>query len=161
MSLYKRILVLIVCLVAIGLVWAQRKMRRIPLPSSKMLTLPAPGTPQLTNSFPAAIAVSPDQRYVALLNDGYGTQEALARQSISVIDLSNNQLTDFPDPRFGEDAHQSMFLGLVFSSDGKHLYASVGSITDPGQKAGNLGNGIAEVSSLFAPVGSVIEPTEA
>jgi len=155
MSLHKRIVVLIVCLVAIGLVWAQRKMRRIPLPSSKMLMLPAPGTPQRTNSFPTAIAVSPDQRYIALLNDGYGTQEALARQSISVVDLSNNRLTDFPDPRFGEDAHQSLFLGLVFSSDGKHLYASVGSITDPtGVKAGNLGNGIA----IYSVTGSKVSP---
>jgi len=117
--------------------------------------LPAPGTPQRTNSFPTAIAVSPDQRYIALLNDGYGTQEALARQSISVVDLSNNQLTDFPDPRFGEDAHQSLFLGLVFSSDGKHLYASVGSITDPtGVKAGNLGNGIA----IYSVTGSKVSP---
>ncbi len=47
-------------------------------------------------------------------------------------------------PRLGESAHQSYFLGLAFSSDGSHLYASIGSITDPtGAKPDNTGNGIA------------------
>ena len=82
-----------------------------------------------------------------MLNNGYGTQETLAMQSIAVLDLKTNQLADYPDKRFGEEVHQSYFLGLVFSSDGKHLYASVGSITDPtGQKAGDTGNGIAVYS---------------
>jgi DNA-binding beta-propeller fold protein YncE len=116
----------------------------IPLPSSKILTAPSPGRIGSTNSFPATIALSPDGRYAALLNDGYGTQETMAMQSIAVLDLKTNQLTDFPDKRFGEEVHQSYFLGLVFSSDGKHLYASVGSITDPtGEKPGDTGNGIA------------------
>ena len=116
----------------------------ISLPTSKTLTLPTPGRIGSTNSFPATIAISPDGRYAALLNDGYGTQETLATQSIAVLDLKTNQLSDYPDKRLGDDAHQSYFLGLVFGSDGKHLYASVGSITDPtGQKPGDLGNGIA------------------
>jgi DNA-binding beta-propeller fold protein YncE len=118
----------------------------IPLPTSKTLTVPSPGRIGATNSFPATITISPDGRYAALLNDGYGTQESMATQSIAVLDLKTNQLTDYPDKRFSEEArtHQSYFLGLVFSSDGKHLYASVGSITDPiGQKLGNTGNGIA------------------
>jgi DNA-binding beta-propeller fold protein YncE len=116
----------------------------IPLPSSKVLTAPSPGRITSTNSFPATIAISPDGRYAALLNDGYGTQENQATQSISVLDLKSNRLSDYPDKRFGEDVHQSYFLGLVFGSDGKHLYASVGSVTDPtGQKPGDTGNGIA------------------
>src|SRR5271166_3620874 len=116
----------------------------IPLPTSKTLTIPSPGRIASTNSFPATIALSPDGRYAAMLNDGYGTQETMAMQSIGVLDLKTNQLSDYPDKRFGEEVHQSYFLGLVFSSDGKHLYASVGSITDPtGKNAGDLGNGIA------------------
>ena len=119
----------------------------IPLPTSKRLTIPTPGRIGSTNSFPAIIVISPDGRYAALLNNGYGTQETMAMQSIAVIDLRTNQITEYPDKRFGEDVHQSYFLGLVFSSDGKHLYASVGSITDPtGQKPGNTGNGIAVYS---------------
>jgi len=109
-----------------------------------MLSLPSPGGIGDTNSFPATIAVSPDGRYAALLNDGYGTQETLAQQSIAVVDLKNNRIFDYPDARLSEESHQSYFLGLAFSSDGTHLYASVGSVTDPrGERAGDLGNGIA------------------
>src|SRR6266404_2961881 len=120
--------------------------RRINLPTSKTLTLPVPGYLARTNSFPATIALSPDGRYAALLNQGYGTQEAGARQSIGILDLSNNQLRDFPDDRLSDDysTRQSYFIGLAFSTDGKHLYASMGSITDPtGEKPKNTGNGIA------------------
>jgi DNA-binding beta-propeller fold protein YncE len=118
--------------------------RHIQLPTSKLLTSPSPGYIGRLNSFPATIATSPDGRYAALLNDGYGTQATQAHQSISILDLQTNQLADFPDDRLPESAHQSYFLGLAFSSDGTHLYASIGSITDPaGEKLGNTGNGIA------------------
>jgi len=119
----------------------------ISLPTSKRLTLPTPGRIGPTNGFSATIALSPDGHYAALLNDGYGTQETIATQSIAILDLKTNEIADYPDKRFGEYARQSYFLGLTFSSDGKHLYASVGSITDPtGQKPGDLGNGIAVYS---------------
>lgn len=119
----------------------------INLPSSKMLTVPAPGRIGNTNSFPVTMVVSPDGRYAALLNDGYGTQETMAHQSISVLDLKTNQIVEYPDARLSDQAHQSYFIGLAFSSDGKHLYASMGSLTDPtGAKAGNTGNGIAVYS---------------
>jgi DNA-binding beta-propeller fold protein YncE len=120
--------------------------RRINLPTSKTLTLPVPGYLARTNSFPATIALSPDGRYAALLNQGYGTQETGARQSIATLDLSNNRLHDFPDDRLSDDysTRQSYFIGFAFSSDGKHLYASMGSITDPtGEKPKSTGNGIA------------------
>jgi DNA-binding beta-propeller fold protein YncE len=125
---------------------AADRSRRLNLPTSKSLTLPVPGYLGRTNSFPATIALSPDGRYAALLNQGYGTQETGARQSIAVLDLSNNQLRDFPDDRLSDDysTRQSYFIGLAFSSDGKHLYASMGSITDPtGEKPRSIGNGIA------------------
>ena len=118
--------------------------RQVPLPSSKVLNAPSPGRIGAVNSFPATIALSPDGRYAALLNDGYGTQQAQAHQSIAILDLTTNQLSDFPDARLSDTAHQTYFLGLAFSSDGSHLYASMGSITDPtGAKPGNTGNGIA------------------
>ena len=91
--------------------------------------------------------ISPDGNYAALLNDGYGTQETLAHQSISVLNLKTNQIAEFPDARLSDESHQSYFIGLAFSSDGKRLYASVGSLSDPtGAKAGNTGNGIAVYS---------------
>ena len=121
--------------------------RDVPLPTSKLLHGPAPGRIANLNSFPATIAISPDRRYAAFLNDGYGTQAAQAHQSITILDLQSNTLSDFPDSRLGEEAHQSYFLGLAFSSDGRHLYASVGSITDPtGAKKDNTGNGVAVYS---------------
>ncbi len=125
---------------------AAQTSRRINLPTSKALTLPVPGYLARTNSFPATIALSPDGHYAALLNQGYGTQETGARQSIAILDLSNNQLHDFPDDRLTDDTstRQSYFIGLAFSSDGGHLYASMGSITDPtGEKPKSTGNGIA------------------
>src|SRR6266851_8899266 len=125
---------------------AAERSRQINLPTSKGLTLPVPGYLGRTNSFPATIALSPDGRYAALLNQGYGTQETGARQSIAILDLSNNQLHDFPDDRVSDDysTRQSYFIGLAFSTEGNLLYASMGSITDPtGEKPTSTGNGIA------------------
>jgi DNA-binding beta-propeller fold protein YncE len=122
----------------------QRAQRQISLPTSKVLTVPSPGVLGSLNGFAAALVVSPDGRYAAILNDGYGSQQNQAHQSIAILDLSSNQLADFPDDRLPEEAHQSYFVGLAFSSDGQHLYASMGSITDPtGEKPGDTGNGIA------------------
>jgi len=121
--------------------------RDISLPTSKVLSVPWQERVRTTNSFPVTIVTSPDGNYVALLNFGYGTQNARAHQSIAVLNLKTNQLTDFPDLRLGEEAHQSYFLGLAFSSDGRSLYASVGSVTDPsGLRPGDTGNGIAVYS---------------
>jgi DNA-binding beta-propeller fold protein YncE len=123
---------------------ASQEQERTRLPTSKTVIKPTPGTPQRTNGFPETIALSPDGRYAALLNNGFGTAESGIKQSIAVLDLHTNQVTDFPEERLGEDAHQSYFLGLAFSSDGSHLYASVGSISDPtGEHTGNTGNGVA------------------
>jgi len=98
------------------------------LPTSKMLTVPRP------DALPAPIVSGNDRtksRWTLrrMLNDGYGTQSRCAPIDF-VLDLKTNQIVDYPDPRLGDDAHQSYFLGLVFSSDGKHLFASVGSLTD-------------------------------
>ena len=120
------------------------KPHQISLPTSKQLNVPSPGRVGSLNSFPASAALSPEGRYAAFLNDGYGTQANRGFQSIAVLDLQTNQIAEFPDDRLPEDAHQSYFIGLGFSSDGNHLYASMGSITDPtGEKPGDTGNGIA------------------
>ena len=143
------LLLLILLLVTVSCIAAGQSSadkRTISLPSSKFIT-PAEGRLGDVNNFPATIAISPDHRYAATLNDGFGSQETNARQSISVIDLKTNQIADFPDERLPDDAKQTYFLGLAFSSDGKHLYASVASITDTtGKKDKNTGNGIAVYS---------------
>jgi DNA-binding beta-propeller fold protein YncE len=121
----------IACLFVLVLAFSQVSRKKISLPTSKTPTTPSPGRLGATNSFPATIALSPDGRYAALLNDGYGVQESQGYQSIAVLDLETNTLTDFPDKRLPQDARQSYFLGLAFGSDGKHLYASIGSIHRP------------------------------
>lgn len=142
-----RLGVVLVSVIFLGAQVPESTKRQVNLPSSKVLDTPALGHIASLNSFPATIAISPDGRFAAILNDGYGIQETRGYQSISVVNLSTSELSDFPDDRLGEDARQSYFLGLVFGSDGNHLYVSVGSITDPtGEKRGDTGNGIAVYS---------------
>jgi DNA-binding beta-propeller fold protein YncE len=127
----------------------------IPLPTSKVLTAAAPGRVGFINSFPANIAISPDGRYAAVLNDGFGTEKSQGQQSIAILDLKTGKLQDFPDSRLGRKAHQTFFLGIAFGSDGRQLYASIGSITDPtGNRPGDLGNGIA----VYAFANGTIQP---
>ena len=58
--------------------------------------------------------------------------------------FSTNQINRFADPRLGRGAHQSYFIGLAWSIDAHHLYAPIGSTSDPeGKKPGDTGNGIA------------------
>jgi YVTN family beta-propeller protein len=137
--------VVLVCLgVASATAQSSAQDKEIQLPSSKVLPLPALGGPQRTNSFPTALALGPEGKYLAILNNGYGTAESRFQQSIAILDLTSNQLRDFPDPRLALHAKQSYFLGLAWSSDGTRLYASMASLTDPeGKKSGDTGNGVA------------------
>jgi hypothetical protein len=111
---------------------SNRGAHKINLPTSKALTVPVPGFIGRTNSYPASIALSPDGRYAAMLNQGYGTEQSEVRQSIAILDLSNHQLRDFPDDRLRGDGKSTPAIGLAFSSEGKHLYASMASITENG-----------------------------
>lgn len=116
----------------------------IDLPTSKQLIEPVPGHPQRINSLPMSMAVSPDGRYVVTVNAGYGTYESLYEQSLAVLDTRTGQLKDFPDARTPEGAAQTLYSGLAFSRDGSHLYASMGSATDP------VGNGKEKTGSAIA-----------
>ena len=119
----------------------------IDLPSSKQLSLPLPGTPFKTNSLPMSMAVSPDGRYAATLNGGYGTAESGYDESVLVVDLQTGQPLDFPDVRTGLRAHQTLYQGLAWSADGRHLFASMASLTAPtGGKPDTTGNAIAVYS---------------
>jgi DNA-binding beta-propeller fold protein YncE len=103
----------------------------IDLPTSKQLMEPAPGDPQRLNNLPMSMAASPDSRYVVTVNAGYGTYESKYQQSLAVHDTQTGTLTDFPDDRTPIRAKQTLYSGLAFSSDGKHIYASIGSVEDP------------------------------
>jgi hypothetical protein len=113
------------------------------LPNGKLLA-DVPGNPRATNNLPTAISLSPDGRFAVLLHSGYGSYTSGEKQSLSVLNLETDELTDYPDDRLGSKARQTYFLGLAFGLDGKHLFASMASLTDPlGQQKSGTGNGIA------------------
>ena len=118
----------------------------VQLPNGKLLG-DVPGKPRLTNNLPTAMAMSPDGRYAVVLHSGFGAYSSGQKQSLSVLNLATDELKDFPDERLGSKARQTYFLGLAFSLDGKHIFASIASLTDPlGKKKGSTGNGIAVYS---------------
>jgi YVTN family beta-propeller protein len=85
--------------------------RRVLLPNGWQLT-PAGRTVQL-GDLPLNIAVSPDKKLAAVTNNGQSTQ------LIQLIDLKKRIVIDSVIIR-------KSWLGLVFSDDGKSLYASGG-----------------------------------
>src|ERR1700739_2302624 len=93
---------------------------------------------------PPPPAISPDGPFAVFLHSGYGSYSSDGKQSLTVLNLQTDALRDFQDDRLPQHAKQSYFLGLAFSLDGKHLYASIASLSDPlGKGKGNTGNGIA------------------
>jgi len=115
----------------------------IDLPTSKQIVRPVPGNPQRLNSLPISMAVSPDARYVVTVNAGYGTFESGYMQSLAVMDTQTGAVADFSDDHTLVQAKQTLYSGLAFSKDGRHIYASMGSETDPlGTKEGDVGNGV-------------------
>lgn len=125
---------------------AQDRSRPIQLPDGRLLG-EVPGHPRPINNLATASAVSPDGRFVVFLHSGYGAyseDHKHSYQSLTVLNVADDTLADFPDQRLDHEARQTYFLGLAFSLDGKHLYASIASLTDPlGKKSGDTGNGIA------------------
>ncbi len=122
---------------------ATQRQKVIHLPSDQLLMLPVPGHPRMTNSFPTAIALSPDGRYAAVLDNGFGTRQTAGRESIAVLNLATGRMHDYADHRLAAHYRQTYFLGLAFGPGGRHLYASLASRTDPlGRRRGDLGNGI-------------------
>ncbi len=84
---------------------------RVDLPNGWHLT--PVGSKISLGDLPLNIAVSPDNKYVAVTNNGQSTQ------SIMLIDVNTQKLCDsMPIP--------ASWLGLAFSSNGKKLYVSGG-----------------------------------
>ena len=138
---------LLLCLVACSACLAQEPPapNSVQIPNGKVLR-PVPGNPRRTNNFPSAAAISPDGHFAVFLHGGFGAYTSGEKQSLTVLNLENDELRDFPDDRLGRGARQTYFLGLAFSPDGKHLYASLASLSDPLGKKGGTGNGIAVYS---------------
>src|SRR5271155_197592 len=123
--------------------FGQDPRQKVQLPNGKLLG-EVPGRPRPINNLPTAIAISPDGRFAVLLHSGFGAYSSGEKQSLSVLNLETDELTDFADDRLGSGAKQTYFLGLAFSLDGKYVFASIASLTDPlGKQKGSTGNGIA------------------
>jgi DNA-binding beta-propeller fold protein YncE len=134
---------LLVLMTAWPALQAQLTSRTIPLPTSKELAEPAPGSPQMLNSLPMTAAISPDGRYLAVVNAGYGTFESRYQQSIAVLDIKTGKVTDFPEPRTAPGLPQTLYSGLAFGKDGTHLYGVFDSLTAPqGSNKEQTGNAV-------------------
>ncbi len=147
--------------VACGAAAAWGQAGELDLPSSKSLGT-VPGSPQRLNSLPMSMAVSPDGRYVVTVNAGYGTFESGYMQSLAVMDTRSGSVVDFPDARTLVDSKNTLYSGLAFSGDGRHVYASMGSTPEPvGDGKKKVGNGVVVygfsegkiVAERFLPIG--------
>jgi YVTN family beta-propeller protein len=76
-------------------------------PAGKQVTL---------GSFPMGGALSPDQQYLVVVNAGAGIQ------SLQVVDVQQQKVVQTV-PYMSPEA---VYLGVAFSPDGKHVYASAG-----------------------------------
>jgi DNA-binding beta-propeller fold protein YncE len=103
----------------------------VDLPTSKQILEPVPGHSRLLNSLPMAMATSPDGRYVAIVNAGFGTAESDYEQSIAILDTTTGRLGDYPEKRTATSQPQTLYSGLTFSADGRHLYACLDSLSAP------------------------------
>jgi YVTN family beta-propeller protein len=143
----------VVCLAAIVIGAGVDAAQTVNLPSSKQLIGEIPGDAQRLNSLPITMAVSPDVRYVVTVNAGYGTFESQYEQSLAVLDTATGVVTDFPDSRTTVSARQTLYSGLAFSRDGSHIYASIGSMTDPlGGGKDQTGSGVLVYSFVAGKV---------
>ncbi len=126
----------------------------INLPSSKQLIGEIHGHPQRLNSLPISMAISPDHRYVVTVNAGYGTFESKYEQSLAVLDTKTGVIADFPDSRtIARTSKQTLYSGLAFSRDGKHIYASIASLSNPlGGVKNGVGSGILVYSFAYGRV---------
>jgi DNA-binding beta-propeller fold protein YncE len=99
-------------------------------------------------------AVSPDGRYLAVVNAGYGTFESRYQQSIAVLEVKTGKVTDYPEPRTATDLPQTLYSGLAFGKDGTHLYAVFDSLTAPQGNGGAAhGNNKVETGNAVAVYG--------
>jgi len=91
--------------------YQQLAAHRVRLPNGWSLT--PPGRSLDLDDLPLNLVVSPSKKYLAVTNNGQSTQ------SITLLDASTEQVLD--TARVGK-----AYLGLAFSGDEKHIYASGG-----------------------------------
>ncbi len=120
----------------------------VSLPSGKILYEPPAGTfISDLNALPINSAVSPNGRYIAFLNNGYGHPSSGFRKSIAIYDRANGQLSDTPEPGTGLNFDgpaniSTVYYGIAFSSNGSRLYVSIASTKKDPKMGDRTQNGI-------------------
>ena len=118
------------------------------LPSGKILVEPPAGAfLSDLNAFPINSAVSPNGRYVAFLNNGFGHPSSGFRKSIAIYDRANGQLSDTPEPGTGLNFDgptniSTIYYGIAFGSGGSRLYVSIASTKRDPKLGDRTQNGI-------------------
>src|SRR5260370_41254626 len=75
---------------------AQDHPPRTQLPNGRLLG-EVPGKPRKINNLATAAAVSPDGRFVVFLHSGFGSYTSGVKQSLSVLNLETDELSDSSD----------------------------------------------------------------
>ncbi len=120
----------------------------VPLPSGKVLYEPPAGDfISDLNAFPINSDTSPNGRYVAFLNNGYGHPSSGFRKSIAVYDRVTSQLSDTPEPGTGLNFDgptniSTIYYGIAFSSTGSRVYVSIASTKRDSKLGDRTQNGI-------------------
>jgi DNA-binding beta-propeller fold protein YncE len=102
-------------LCCVNLTWAQQTAEPVTLPTGWRLTPAGHHLP--LGDLPLNMAVSPNKRWLAVTNNGYG------RQCVKIFDTKKEQEVD-------DQTLSRSWYGLCFSPDGKRLYASGGNNND-------------------------------
>src|SRR5262244_3455800 len=77
------------------------------LPNGRLLG-EVPGRPRTINNLATAAAASPDGRFVVFLHSGYGAYSEDRKhsyQSLSVLNVATDTLTEFSETRLDHGAH--------------------------------------------------------
>jgi DNA-binding beta-propeller fold protein YncE len=149
----RTITILLVCFILVGVSSAlpqtqEVSWRAVPLPSGKILHDPPAGKfLSDLNAFPINSAVSPNGRYIAFLNNGFGSPSSGFRKSIAIYDRVNRQLSDTQEPGTGLEFNgplniSTLYYGIAFSSNGSRLYASIASTKKDPKLGDRTQNGI-------------------
>jgi len=120
----------------------------VPLPSGKVLLEPPAGKfLSDLNAFPINSAISPDGRYVAFLNNGFGHSSSGFRKSIAIYDRVTGQVSDTQEPGTGlyfdgPADISTTYYGIAFSTSGSRLYVSIASTKKDRRLGDRTQNGI-------------------
>ena len=120
----------------------------VPLPSGKVLLEPPAGRfLSDLNAFPINSAISPDGRYVAFLNNGFGHSASGFRKSIAIYDRVTGQVSDTQEPGTGlyfdgPADISTTYYGIAFSTSGSRLYVSIASTKKDRKLGDRTQNGI-------------------